>query len=103
MTPDELNAALALIERGLKRGFHAKVFCRTAACPFTNDLCLLASVLTGLEPETVTFAAPPTRKGDRYAARGYITFSWGHGPEDVVGDFSDNFYVRQIVGVPGDA
>lgn len=103
MTPDELKAALALIERGLARGFHAKVFCKTTACPFTADLCLLAAALTGMEPETVTFAAPPVRPGDRYAARGYITFTWGHGPEDVVSDFSDNFYVRQIVGVPADA
>lgn len=95
----EKAAALAIVERGLAQGFHAKVLFEDGmeGCDFTDDLALIGEQLQATSMEFAVFAAPPARKGDSYARRGAITFIWGNGTDDVVADFTDNLYMRQIV------
>jgi hypothetical protein len=98
----EKAAAEVILKRALKKGFHAKVYYEDGAPagPFTGTLKDLSPHLQATSLETVVFAAPPVRSGDRYAHRGFITFVWGNGPDDVVHDFADNLYIREIVGQP---
>lgn len=95
----EKAAALAIVDRMLAAGYHAKVYYEDGhpGCRFTGNRDTIAANLQATSLETVVFAAPPVRKGDKYARRGWVTFVWGNG-EDVVSDYSDNTPTRKIMG-----
>lgn len=102
------NTARATAERiihaALAKGFHGQVLQQDGhpATPFTGDFETLAGALEVDDMETLVLAAPPVRPGDKYAYRGSIQFTWGRGADPVT-NFTDNLYVRQIVGVLADA
>lgn len=100
----EKAAAAAIIDRILAAGFEARVYYEDGhpGCRYTANRDTLLGELQATSMETVVFAAPPVRPGDKYARRGWITFIWGNGP-DVVADFSDNIPTRQIVETFADA
>ena len=102
----ERAVALAIIDRGLAKGFAVNVLyegLQRAFDTFTTDREAIARELVATDLDVVVFAQKPAQD-PRWARRGSITFVWGNGPDEVAADYSDNIYMRELVeGLPAAA
>lgn len=101
----EKTAALAVIKRGLAKNFAVVVSSEGEAHHEggpTRDLAVITDALAATDVELVAFYQKPPQD-PKWSARGSLLLVWGNSPEEVVADYSDNLYIREIVGELADA